>query len=210
MGRPVNEGGGNGYHTHISLAHAESNENAFYDPQAEDGISDLQRYFIGGQLAHARGMSALLAPTINSYKRFLPDSFAPYNIAWGGDNRTVYCRVPDDRGKGTRIENRAGCASANPYLVIAAILAAGLDGIENKIDPGPAADGDVYHDESGQYQQVPFYLRDAIAELKADTVLAEAFSPELIGAFVALKENEESRFKTTVTDWEFNEYAYHL
>ena len=93
---------------------------------------------------------------------------------------------------------------------MAATLAAGLDGIKNKIDPGDRADDDVYHDESGRYETVPFYLRDAIEELKADSAMAEAFSPELIAAFVALKEKEESRFKTAVTDWEFNEYSYHL
>jgi len=210
MGRPKDEGGGNGYHVHQSLVDIENNNNVFYDPDCEDGISDIQRYFIGGQLAHAKGMSAFLAPTINSYKRFVQDSFAPYNIAWGGDNRTTYCRVPDEREGGSRVENRAACASANPYLVMAATLAAGLDGIKNKIDPGDRADDDVYHDESGRYETVPFYLRDAIEELKMDSAMAEAFSPELIAAFVALKEKEESRFKTAVTDWEFNEYSYHL
>ncbi|MCP4188604.1 MAG: glutamine synthetase [Gammaproteobacteria bacterium] len=210
MGRPINEGGGNGYHMHLSLNDLESNKNAFDDPKGKDGMSDLQRHFIGGQLAHARGMAAILAPTINSYKRYLPDSFAPFHIAWGGDNRTVYCRVPDERGSATRVENRAPCASANPYLVIAAILAAGLDGIKNKIDPGEPADGDIYHDDSGKYQQVPFYLRDAITELRASEMLKETLSPELISAFVALKEQEENRYRSTVTDWEFNEYSYHL
>tara|TARA_B100000586_G_scaffold49606_1_gene32980 strand:+ start:1621 stop:2949 length:1329 start_codon:yes stop_codon:yes gene_type:complete len=210
MGRPRSDGGGNGYHIHLSLNDIESGNNAFDDPDARDGMSELQRYFIGGQLAHAKGISALLAPTINSYKRYVPDSFAPYFIAWGGDNRTVYCRVPDERGTAARVENRAACASANPYLAIAATLAAGLDGIENKIDPGEPAKCDIYHDESGQYEPMPFYLRDAISALKADTFLNEIFSPELLSAFIALKEREEDRFRTTVTDWEFNEYSYHL
>jgi glutamine synthetase len=210
MGRPKSGGGGNGYHIHLSLNNLDNGKNAFDEPDGKDGMSELQRHFIGGQLAHAKGMAALLAPTINSYKRYVPDSFAPYFIAWGGDNRTVYCRVPDERGTAARVENRSACASANPYLAIAATLAAGLDGIENKIDPGEPANCDIYHDESGQYEPMPFYLRDAINALKKDEFLNEIFSPELLSAFIALKEREEDRFRTAVTDWEFNEYSYHL
>ena len=161
-------------------------------------------------MAHAKGMSALLAPTINSYKRHVPDAFVPYYLVWGRDNRTVYCRVPDERGSATRIENRAPCASANPYLVFAAAFAAGLDGIENKIDPGEHAVGDVYRAEPGIYETVPFYLRDALDHLKADKVLCDAMGPELIQAFVALKEDELERFRLHVTDWEFKEYSYQL
>jgi glutamine synthetase len=161
-------------------------------------------------MAHAKGMSALFAPTINSYKRYVPDSFAPYYLAWGLDNRTVHCRVPGERGPATRVENRAPCASANPYLIFAAAFAAGLDGIENKIDPGEHAVGDIYGVEPGTYDTVPFYLRDALEELKADKVLCEAMGPELIQAFVALKEDELDRFRKHVTDWEFNEYSFQL
>lgn len=210
MGRPKTESGGNGYHMHFSLNDIKTGKNVFDDPNGKDGMSDLQLHFVGGLLKHAKGMSALLAPTVNSYKRYVQDAFAPYFIAWGGDNRTVYCRIPAERGRASRVENRAACASANPYLVMAANLAAGLDGIKNKIDPGEPAVGDIYHDESGKYENVPFYLRDAIEELKKSTMLRDALSPELIKAFVALKEHEINRFRTTVTDWEFKEYSYHL
>jgi glutamine synthetase len=210
MGRPTTEGGGSGYHIHLSLSDPETPKNLFDDPKAEHGISDLMRYFIGGQMAHAKGMAALLAPTINSYKRYVPDSFAPYYLAWGLDNRTVYCRVPSERGPATRLENRAPCASANPYLTFAAAFAAGLDGIDNKIDPGEHAVGDIYGVEPGTYDTIPFYLRDALEELKADEVLCEALGPELIQAFTALKEDELDRFRKHVTDWEFKEYSYQL
>jgi len=210
MGRPTTEGGGSGYHIHLCLSDLETRENLFDDPKGKYGISDLMRYFIGGQMAHAKGMSALFAPTINSYTRYVPDSFAPYYLAWGLDNRTVYCRVPDERGSRTRVENRAPCASANPYLVFAAAFAAGLDGIENKIDPGEHAVGDIYGVEPGTYDTVPFYLQDALKELKADKVLCDAMGPELIKAFVALKEDELERFRKHVTDWEFNEYSLQL
>ena len=210
MGRPTTDGGGSGYHIHLSLSDPKTRKNLFADPDGEHGISELMRWFIGGQMAHAKGMSALLAPTINSYKRYLPDSFAPYWLAWGLDNRTVYCRVPGERGPATRVENRAPCASANPYLVFAAAFAAGLDGIENKIDPGEPAVGDIYGAEPGTYENMPFYLRDALEALKADTVLCEAIGPELIKAFVAIKQDELDRFRKHVTDWEFNTYAFHL
>jgi glutamine synthetase len=210
MGRPTTDGGGSGYHIHLSLSDPETRKNLFDDPKGQHGMSDLMRHFLGGQMAHAKGMSAFLAPTINSYKRYVPDSFAPYYLAWGLDNRTVYCRVPAERGPATRVENRAPCASANPYLAFAAAFAAGLDGIENKIEPGEHAVGDIYSVEPGTYEPIPFYLRDALEELKADKVLCEAMGPEMIQAFVALKEDELDRFRKHVTDWEFKEYAFQL
>jgi glutamine synthetase len=108
------------------------------------------------------------------------------------------------------VENRAPGADANPYLVFAAAFAAGLDGIEKEIDPGEHAVGDIYGVEPGTYENIPFYLSDALTELKADTVLCDALGPELIRAFVALKEDELARFRKHVTDWEFNEYAAKL
>jgi len=210
MGRPTTEGGGSGGHIHLSIHDPESGKNLFEDPNGEFGVSELLRHFLGGQMAHAKGMSAFLAPTINSYKRYVQDSFAPYYIAWGHDNRTVYCRVPGERGGATRVENRAPCASANPYLAFAAAFAAGLDGIENKIEPGDPAVGDIYHVEPGTYENMPFYLQDALEDLKKDKVLCEAMGPELIQAFVAIKEYELLRFRQHVTDWEWNEYSTQL
>jgi len=210
MGRPKTDNGGSGYHIHASLNDPDSGKNLFDDPAAENGVSDQLRYFLGGQMAHAKGMSAILAPTINSYRRFVLGAFCPYYIAWGWDNRTVYCRVPAERGSATRVENRGPCASANPYLAMAAVLAAGLDGIENKIDPGEPAPEDVYGAEPGTLETVTFWLQDALKDLKADKVLCDALGPELVQAFLALKKHEIERFRTSVTDWEFNEYAYHL
>lgn len=211
MARPKTESGGNGFHIHLSLSDPQTRKNIFHDPDSPKwGMSDLMGWFLGGLMAHAKGMSALLAPTINSYKRYVPNAFAPYFIVWGLDNRTVYCRVPNERGPATRIENRAPCASANPYLVYAAAFAAGLDGIEKRIDPGHPIAGDIYGAEPGTYPTVPLFLRDALEELKADKVLCEALGPELVQAFVAVKEHEIERFRKAVTDWEFNEYAFHF
>jgi glutamine synthetase len=210
MGRPKNDSGGSGYHLHASLSDLESGKNLFDDPSAPDGVSDLLRYFLGGLMAHAKGMSAILAPTINSYRRFELGAFCPFYLSWGWDNRTVYCRVPAERGAATHVENRAPCASANPYLAIAVTLVAGLDGIENKIDPGKPALEDVYGAAPGTFETVTFWLQDALNDFKADKVLCSALGPELVQAYVALKEHEVERFRTSVTDWEFNEYSYHL
>ena len=210
MGRPKTDNGGSGYHIHASMFDPKSNKNLFADPDGENGVSDQLRYFLGGQMAHARGMTAILAPTINSYRRFVLGAFCPFYMAWGWDNRTVYCRVPAERGLATRVENRGPCASANPYLVLSAILAAGLDGIENKIDPGEPAPEDIYGSEPGTFEPVTFWLQDALKDFKADKTLCDALGPELVQAFLALKEHEIERFRTSVTDWEFNEYAYHL
>lgn len=210
MGRPKTDNGGSGYHLHASLNDPESNQNLFDDPAAADGVSDTLRYFLGGQMAHARGMAAIMSPTINSYRRFVLGNFCPFYLAWGWDNRTVYCRVPAERGPATRVENRAPCATANPYLAIATMLAAGLDGIKNKIDPGEPAPEDVYGAEPGSLETVTFWLQNALEDFKADTVLCDALGPELVQAYVALKEHEVERFRTSVTDWEWNEYAYHL
>lgn len=210
MGRPTTDGGGSGYHIHFSLNDPDTNKNLFDDSNGKYGVSDLMRWFVGGQMAHAKGMAALVAPTVNSYKRYVPDNFAPYYLAWGLDNRTVYCRIPDERGVATRVENRAPCASANPYLAMAATFAAGMDGIENKIEPGDPIVGDVGFLDPGTLDTVPFYLTEALEELKADKVICDALGPELIQAFTALKQDEVERFRRHVTDWEFNEYSSQL
>ena len=161
-------------------------------------------------MEHAKGMTPFFAPNINSYKRYVLNSFAPYYLAWGLDNRTTYIRVPRERGSATRVENRAPCASANPYLVIAVGLIAGLDGIERKIDPGDYYVGDIYTEEPGKFDTVPFYLHEAVEELKKDKILCEAIGPEIIQNFTTMKLAEAERFRTFVTDWEFQEYSYHL
>ncbi|MBW1930063.1 MAG: glutamine synthetase [Deltaproteobacteria bacterium] len=210
MARPKNEMGGSGYHIHFSIQDAETGKNLFDDPNGKEGMSDLMRYFIGGQMAHAKAMTPFLAPTINSYKRYVLNSFAPYYLAWGLDNRTTYIRVPRERGAATRVENRAACASANPYLALAVALIAGLDGIEKQLDPGDYYVGDIYTEEPGKFDTVPFYLQEAIEELKKDKVLCEAIGEEIINNYTAVKMSEVERFRTYVTEWEFNEYFYHL
>jgi glutamine synthetase len=210
MGRPKPEMGGSGCHVHFSISDAATGKNLFDDPKGDQGMSDLMRHAIAGQMAHAKGMALFFAPTINSYKRYVLNSFAPYYLAWGYDNRTTYIRIPRERGAATRIENRAPCASANPYLAMAAGLIAALDGIEKRLDPPEPYVGDLYQETPGKYETVPLYMRDAIEELKKDKVLCEAIGPEIVQNIIAMRTAEEERFRTYVTDWEFKEYSYHL
>ncbi|MCB2185595.1 MAG: glutamine synthetase family protein [Deltaproteobacteria bacterium] len=210
MDRPKNEGGGSGYHVHFSVNDPEGTRNLFDDPQGKHGLSELALNFIAGQMAHAKSMTPFMLSTINSYRRVCLDSFAPYFLVWGLDNRTVYLRVPGERGRATRCENRGPGASANPYLVIAAGLLAGLDGIRNKMDPGDPFLGDAYRLDPETTPTVPQYMPDALAALKKDAWLCEAMGTDLVQCFLALKEGELERFRTYVTDWEWNEYSRHL
>jgi glutamine synthetase len=204
MGKPVQELGTSGYHLHLSLWN-EDGENAFDDPDASDGLSAVCRQFLAGQLEHARGMTAIMAPTINAYKRFLAMAFGPWNVTWGHDNRTVYARVPRERGKATRIENRAGDGTANAYLASAAALFAGIDGLDRELDPGPPVSGVAYELEDRPL--MPFSLGEALDALEADEYFKRVLGEQFVQAFVAMKRSEVNRFASAVTDWELNEYA---
>ena len=204
MGKPIQELGTSGYHLHLSLWN-EDGSNAFDDPDGPDGLSDVCRRFLAGQLEHARAMTAIMAPTINAYKRFLAQAFGPWNVTWGHDNRTVFARIPRERGKATRIENRAADGAANPYLTSAVALWAGIDGLERELDPGEGVDGIAY--EMDDKPLVPFSLGEALDALEADTRFCEMLGMDFVKAFVAMKRSEVDRFARAVTDWELNEYA---
>jgi glutamine synthetase len=197
MGKPFNDQGGSGCHVHLSLIDGDGH-NAFADDDAEDGLSVRLHQFVAGVLAHAPALMALLAPTVNAYKRIVPDSLAPTRADWGYDNRLAFVRIPLERGRGARVEVRAGDGAANAHLIVAALLAAGLDGIERELvasrDPLP----------------LPRSLAAALDELGGDAQLAAALGPELVETFVRLKRFEVERFDAWVTDWELDEYAPHL
>lgn len=206
MGKPIQELGTSGYHLHLSLW--DDDTNAFDDPDGPDGLSDVCRQFLAGQLEHARGMTAIMAPTINAYKRFLAMAFGPWNVTWGHDNRTVYARIPRERGKATRIENRAGDGTANAYIASAAALFAGIDGLERELDPGEPVSGVAYELEDRTL--MPFSLGEALDALEEDTFFVEHLGPQFVQAFLAMKRSEVARFASAVTDWELNEYAVTL
>ena len=207
MAKPFNDEGGSGFHVHVSLGD-DSGANVFGDPDGADGLSAPGRYAIGGVLRHAKALSALLNPTVNSYKRFGPDTLAPWLIDWGLDNRSAMVRIPPERGPGARMEVRLGDATANPYLAMAAIGAAVHLGIQDKVEPPAKLEGYGYDPASAD--MLPMRLGDALDALEADTELADVLGRYLTTSFLQYKRNEIERFERYVTDWEFGEYAYHL
>lgn len=210
MAKPSTDSGGSGCHFHVSLNDMERGENIFYDSNGAEGMSKLMYNFVAGVLKHAKPLTAFLAPTVNCYKRYRPDSFAPYYIGWGYDNRTTYIRIPEERGKATRVELRAASAAANPYLALGAILAAGLDGIKHNIEPPEIVKTDHYHDDSKQSEILPRTLERALAELEQDEWLRECIGEDLINNFLSIKQLEVETFTTVVTDWEWKTYSYHV
>lgn len=218
MGRPFADQGGSGFHLHFSLGH-EDGRNAFADEGGPGGLSPLAAHFIAGVIEHAAGLQALLGPTVNAYKRILPDSLAPTHANWGYDNRTAFCRVPHERGSRARVEVRAGDGSACAHLITAALLVAGLDGIERGLAPPEAVTGDAYRaDEAHAGSRLPADLGAALDALEADSQLVEALGQPLVDTFVTMKRFEVERFDRavgeldveTVSEWEVEEYASHL
>ena len=207
MAKPFNDEGGSGFHIHFSTW-SDAGEALFDDKDGEDGLSVTARHAIGGVLAHAPALTALLNPTINSYKRFGPDTLAPWLIDWGLDNRSAMVRIPPERGNASRMELRLGDASANPYLAVAAFLAAAYLGIRDGIEPPAKLEGYGY--DTSKADQLPNELGTALNSLEADAHLCEILGPSFVNAFVTFKRNEIERFQHWVTDWEFREYSYHL
>jgi glutamine synthetase len=218
MGRPFADQGGSGFHLHLSLNDGDG-KNAFADEDGPDGLSRVAAAFVAGVLVHAEGLQALLGPTVNAYKRILPDSLAPTHGNWGHDNRTAFCRVPRERGQRARVEIRTGDGSANAHLIIAAVLLAGLDGIERNLEPPAPVVGDAYRmDDAHAGTRLPTDLGAALDALEADEALVAKLGTELVETFVAMKRGEVERFADvvgeldveTVSAWEVTEYASHL
>ena len=207
MAKPFNDEGGSGFHLHFSTW-SDDGEPLFDDPDGEDGLSDVARYAVAGVLAHAPAIAALNNPTINSYKRFGPDTLAPWLIDWGLDNRSAMIRIPPERGRASRMELRLGDASANPYLAIASFLGAAYLGIRDKLEVPAKLEGYGY--DTTKAEMLPSDLGAALDALEADADLCDLLGPQFVETFVAYKRNELGRFASWVTDWEFREYSYHL
>ena len=207
MGKPFNDEGGSGFHLHVSLVDGDG-ANVMGDAGSADGLSVLAHQAIAGVLRHAPAIAALANPTVNAFKRLRPDSLAPFLVDWGLDNRSAMVRIPPERGDGARLEIRLGDASANAYLLTAAVLAAMYLGVKEGLTPPPALEGYGY-DPAGA-EQLPASFDAALAALGADKVLAEVLGEQFVDAYLDFKLAEVDRFHTWVTDWEFREYAYHL
>ena len=207
MAKPFNDEGGSGFHIHFSTWTAEGAP-IFDDPEGPDGLSATARSAIAGVLAHAPALAAICNPTINSYKRFGPDTLAPWLIDWGLDNRSAMVRIPPERGRASRMELRLGDATANPYLATSGLLAAAYLGIKDKLKPPDPLEGYGY--DPTKATMLPSDLASALDALEADTDLTEILGPAFVSTFLTYKRNELERFSHWVTDWEFREYAYHL
>jgi glutamine synthetase len=180
----------------------------FDDPEGPHGLSEVARHAVGGILQHAPALAAVANPTINSYKRFGPDTLAPWLIDWGLDNRSAMVRIPPERGRASRLELRLGDASANPYLITAGLLAAAGLGMRDGLEPPEPLEGYGYDPEKAP--KLPTSLGEALDALEADTELIEQLGLPFVNAFVTYKRHEVARYQQYVTDWEFREYAYHL
>jgi glutamine synthetase len=191
-----------GYHLHQVLLDA-GGENVFADESAADGLSDTARHYVAGQLAHAAGMTGIASPTVTAYKRYQPGTWAPIQIAWGVENRTALVRgLP--AGSNTRIENRMGSSDANPYLLTAAMIAAGLDGIRRELDPGEPAQENLF--ENIRFPRLPSSPAQGVDALLADDVLVTALGADFTQTFADVLRFDWQRFLSHVTDWEINEY----
>jgi glutamine synthetase len=214
MPKPFFGMNGNGMHTHQSLWDTKKGRNAFADEKDDYGLSETARAYIAGILEHARGMIAVLAPLVNSYKRLVPGYEAPVYIGWARINRSALVRIPQiSRGQlnSTRIELRCPDPSSNPYLAFACMLAAGLDGIERKLTPPEPVEENLYHLDaaklaSRKIRQLPGTLREAVDELAADGVIAEALGEHVFERFVEAKSEEWDEYRMQVTAWEVDRY----
>ena len=191
---------GSSCHIHSSLWDAAGKKPLFVDAKAEHGMSELMRHYVAGQLAYAREISWFLAPYINSYKRFQVATFAPTKAVWSLDNRTAGFRLCGADTKAIRIECRIGGADLNPYLAFAALLAAGLAGIEQKLALEPPVSGDAYGGK--RLREVPNTLREATDLMRKSKMLRAAFGDDVVDHYVRTAEWEQFEYDRRVTDWE--------
>ena len=189
---------GSSSHIHMSLA--KKGKPAFLDEKGEYGMSRLMKHFVAGLLAHAQEITYFLAPYINSYKRFQVGTFAPTKAIWSRDNRTAGFRLCGEETRGIRIECRIGGADLNPYLAFAALLAAGIDGIERELVLEPAYSGDAYNGK--RLREVPKTLRDATEALRKSQMLKAAFGEGVVSHYLHTAEWEQFEYDRRVTDWE--------
>ena len=209
MPKPLNNEAGSGMHCNMSLF--KDGKNAFYDPETKDGLSKEAYYFVGGLLKHAKGMTAITNPLVNSYKRLVKGYEAPVYIAWSFANRSPLVRIPVSRGDGTRIELRHPDPSCNPYLALAVILTAGLRGIKEKIEPPNPIDKNIYNltDEqllASGIEKLPETLKDALDELMKDELIKDSVGSHIIHNYTKAKKIEWDEYTNYIHPWETERY----
>ncbi|MGE7949498.1 type I glutamate--ammonia ligase [Lysinibacillus sp. NPDC093688] len=209
MPKPLFGEAGSGMHFNVSLF--KGKENAFYDESTELGLSETAMQFMAGVLSHVQGFTAVTNPTVNSYKRLVPGYEAPCYVAWSAQNRSPLIRIPSARGLSTRVEVRSVDPSANPYLAMAVILEAGLEGIRRNLTPPAAINRNIYvmSDEERKANGIanlPPALDDALALLAEDEVAQAALGQHIYANFKEAKEIEFDMYRTTVHQWERDQY----
>lgn len=212
VGKPWSDEGGSGFHLHLSVEDADGNNTM---AGADGELTESAMHMIAGIIANADALAAFCNPTVNAFKRLGPDTLAPYRANWGYDNRSTMLRVPPERGAGARVEIRIGDGAANPYLLIAAVLAAALDGIERTLAAPDHADGWTYENESAPV--LPTTLSAALDALDADRTMRNMLGTPLVEVFTLMKRDEVARYEAEVEDpstrdvtkWEIDEYLEH-
>jgi glutamine synthetase len=209
MPKPVFGINGSGMHTHQSLF--KGKQNAFEDANAPYQLSEIAMHYMGGLLAHARSFAAITNPLVNSYKRLVPGYEAPVYIAWSERNRSPMIRIPAVRGTGTRLELRFPDPACNPYLAMAVMLKAGLDGIKHKMDPGAPTNQNVYkmtpeERKRMNIRSLPGSLGDALHELEASPLMRDALGEHTFQHFIEAKRMEWNAFRMQVHQWELDQY----
>ena len=209
MAKPIEGQAGNGMHTNMSLF--KDGKNVFYDKDGEFHLSDTALYFLNGILEHARAITAIGNPTVNSYKRLIPGFEAPVYISWASKNRSPLVRIPDAEEINTRLEMRSADPTANPYLLLAACLTAGLNGIKEAKKPMAPITSNVFEMSEEErakrgIKPLPSTLHNAVKAFKADPLIQEALGEHLTQSFIDSKNLEWSKYTQSVSDWERDRY----
>ena len=196
---------------HCNVSLFKGSKNAFYDKDAEFELSDVAKYAIGGILKHVKSITAILNPTVNSYKRLVPGYEAPVYLAWSLANRSALVRVPAKRGNSTRVELRSPDPACNPYLAFAAILEACLDGVRNQIDPPAPVESNIYklttkERKKQRIDSLPGSLAEALESLDKSLVGRAALGEHAFNEFMSAKRKEWDSFRTYVSQWEIDRY----
>ncbi|MCI9220362.1 MAG: type I glutamate--ammonia ligase [Lachnospiraceae bacterium] len=205
--------GVNGSGMHINMSLHRDGKNLFEDGGDPQGLSREAYYFMGGIMRHIKGMAAVTNQLVNSYKRLVPGYDAPVYIAWSATNRSPLIRIPAEKGGSTRIELRSPDSAANPYLMLAVCLKAGLDGIANRIQPPASVDCNIYAMTEVQrralgIESLPGTLMEAVEELKKDSFILDVLGKHVAEKYIAAKEREWQQYRAHVTEWEIAEYLY--
>ncbi len=209
MPKPIFGINGSGMHCNLSLFKGQ--ENAFFDPEGEYQLSEEAHYFIGGLIKHAKAIAAISNPLVNSYKRLVPGYEAPVYIAWSPRNRSPLIRIPAKRGLSTRVEMRNPDPTCNPYLALAVMLKAGLDGIKNKIQPPAPTMKNIYGMSAAErlelgIESLPGSLGEALVELSKDEVIKSALGDHIFHKYMELKTAEWDSYRVQVSEWEIKEF----